>query len=74
MRTGGSGMEHIESQLPAKGRDIIGIDEDGVTHMCYRCTCWKQDCLDWKSSDNGKSIFSKIVKWEYVKDAMNYRY
>ena len=27
----------VKEQLPEKGKDIIGIDEDGNKHYCFRC-------------------------------------
>lgn len=51
-------------KLPEKGKDIIGIDDRGNKHFCYRCNYHNPNCMEW-SSIFGGAIMVNIIKWKY---------
>lgn len=53
----------ISDQMPEKGRNIIGYDEEGEKHYCYRNKC--KCCDDWRCSITGYGLLINIVKWQY---------
>ena len=55
----------VKEQLPEKGKDIIGIDEDGNKHYCFRCACHNPKCREWRCSLTGGGLIIDIVKWIY---------
>lgn len=58
----------IKEQLPDKGKNIIGIDENGNKHYCFRCACSNQDCKEWRCSLTGHGLIINIVKWKYEQE------
>lgn len=59
-------MTELKEQLPEKGRDIIGIDENGDKYYCFRCACGNIDCKEWRCSLTGYGLLISIIKWEYI--------
>ena len=55
----------VKEQLPEKGKDIIGIDEDGNKHYCFRCACPNPNCKQWRCSLTGSGLIIDVVKWIY---------
>lgn len=55
----------VKEQLPQKGKDIIGIDEDGNKHYCFRCACHNPNCKEWRCSLTGSGLIINVVKWIY---------
>lgn len=55
----------IEDKIPEKGRDIIGLDDNGKKHYCYRCACNNPKCTEWRDSIGGFNLMVNIVKWKY---------
>jgi hypothetical protein len=55
----------IQDELPEKGKDIIGIDEDGNERCCFRCACHNDKCIEWRCSITGYGLLINIVKWKY---------
>ena len=55
----------ISEELPEKGKNIIGIDNRGKKHYCFRCACHNQDCLEWRCSITGYGLIIHVIKWTY---------
>lgn len=60
-----SEYKSIKDELPEKGKDIIGLDEDGNTYYCFRCNCPNPNCTEWRCSITGFGLIINIVKWQY---------
>jgi hypothetical protein len=58
-------MIDIKTQLPEKGKDIIGYNENGDRYHCFRCNCRNAMCNEWRCSLTGTHLLISIVKWEY---------
>jgi len=56
----------IKDQLPQKGKDILGIDNNGNEHHCFRCSCGNPKCTEWRCSITGFGLIINIKKWKYV--------
>jgi len=52
--------------LPEKGKDIIGIDNNGHKHYIFRCACNNENCIEWRCSITGFALILKIVEWNYL--------
>jgi len=59
---------NIKDQLPEKGKDIIGVDNNGDISYCFRCNCHNPNCTEWRESLSGYGLIVNIVKWKYVED------
>jgi hypothetical protein len=57
----------IDHELPKKGKDIIGKDDDGNLHYCFLCACHNPKCTEWRDS-LGYGLLVNIVEWKYVDD------
>lgn len=55
----------VKDQLPEKGKNVIGVEEDGSAYECYRCSCPIQNCKTWKCSLTGYALIIDVVKWRY---------
>ena len=55
----------VKEQLPEKERDVIGIDDSGNKHYCFRCACHNQKCREWRCSLTGSGLIIDVVKWIY---------
>ena len=55
----------ITDQLPEKGKNIIGIDDQGEEKYCFRCACSNPNCTEWRCSLTGFDLMVNIVKWVY---------
>jgi len=67
-----SEYKSIKDELPEKGKDIIGLDEDGNTYHCYRCACPNPNCKEWRCSILGYGLIIDVVKWKYdIKNKIN---
>lgn len=51
----------ISDQLPDKGKNIIGIDDQGEEKYCFRSEC----CNEWRCSLTGFGLMINIIKWKY---------
>lgn len=60
-------MYNIKHKLPKKGKDIVGIDEQGKKSYIFRCNCHNPYCMEWRCSLTGLGVFKKIIKWRYIK-------
>jgi hypothetical protein len=56
----------IKDKFPEKGKDILGIDENGDEYYCYRCNCGNPNCKEWRCSILGYGLMANIVKWKYL--------
>lgn len=52
-------------QYPDKGRNVIGVENDGTITECYRCTCSNPNCTSWRCALTGYEINVNIIKWKY---------
>lgn len=59
-----SNFNNINDVLPEKGKDIIGIDDNGNKVYCFRCQCNNDNCIEWRSPFGG-AIITVIIKWKY---------
>lgn len=55
----------LKQQLPEKGKNIIGIDEEGNKYYCFRCACHNPNCKEWRCSLTGSGLIIDVVKWKY---------
>ena len=58
----------VKEQLPDKGKNIIGVEEDGSTYECYRCSCGNPNCKEWRCSLTGYGMIIDVVKWKYAEE------
>jgi hypothetical protein len=53
----------VDTQLPERGKDVIGMTPDGEEHEVFLCTC-PHNCRTWKCSLTGYSLIPKMIKWK----------
>ena len=56
----------ITERIPDKGKDIIGLDKKGNKYYCFRCSCYNQNCMEWRCSTTGYSLMIQLDKWQYI--------
>ncbi len=59
------GFVLVKEKLPEKGKYIIGIDEHGNKHYCFRCACHNPNCKEWRNSLTGSGLIVNIIKYIY---------
>lgn len=55
----------VSEEYPQKGKPIIGIDDEGLKHYCFKCACKNPNCKEWRCSITGGGLMVNIIKWKY---------
>lgn len=55
----------ISDSLPDKGKDIIGLDDEGNIIYCFRCACKRPECKEWRCTITGSGLMVNVIKWKY---------